>query len=123
MGLSGVILKKKDGSLRMCIDYRHLSQVTIKNKYPLAQIDYLFDKLQEATYFPKIDLRSGYHKLRVRSEDVRKMAFRSMYVYYEFLVISFGLTNAPAVFMDLMNRVFQNFLDLFVILFIDEIYL
>ncbi|KAL0561636.1 hypothetical protein IC582_002076 [Cucumis melo] len=120
-GASVLFVKKKDGSMRLCIDYRELNKVTVKNRYPLPRIDDLFDQLQGATVFSKIDLRSGYHQLRIKDGDVPKTAFRSRYGHYEFIVMSFGLTNAPAVFMDLMNRVYREFLGTFVIVFIDDI--
>ncbi|GJU55311.1 putative reverse transcriptase domain-containing protein [Tanacetum coccineum] len=113
--------REKDGSFRMCIDYRELNKLTVKNRYPLPRIDDLFDQLQGSSVYSKIDLRSGYHQLRVRDEDIPKTAFRTRYGHYEFQVMPFSLTNAPAVFMDLMNQVCKPYLDKFIIVFIDDI--
>ena len=110
-GAPMLFVKKNDGSMRLCVDYRQLNRVTIRNNYPLPRIDDLFDQLQGAFYFSKIDFRSSYHQLRVRKEDIPKTAFQNRYGHYKFLVISFGLTNAPATFMDLMTKVFKPFLD------------
>ncbi|TMW85842.1 hypothetical protein EJD97_022394 [Solanum chilense] len=120
-GAPVLFVRKKDGSLRMCIDYRQLNKVTIKNKYPIPRIDDLFDQLQGSSHFSKIDLSSGYHHLRVRDSDIPKIVFKTRYGHYEFLVMSFGLTNAHEAFIDLMNRVFKQYLDLFFIVFIDDI--
>ncbi|GJU41687.1 putative reverse transcriptase domain-containing protein [Tanacetum coccineum] len=116
-----LFVKKKDGSFQMCIDYRELNKLTVKNRYPLPRIDDLFDQLQGLRVYFKIDLRSGYHQLRVREEDIPKTTFRTSCGHYEFQVMSFGLTNAPTVFMDLMNRVCKLYLDRFVIVLIDDI--
>lgn len=104
----------------MCADYRALNEVTIKNKYPMSRIDDLFDQLKGATVFSKIDLRSGYHQLRIREEDIPKTAFTTRYGLFECTVMSFGLTNAPTFFMNLMNNVFIEYLDKFVMVFIDN---
>ncbi|GKD59165.1 putative reverse transcriptase domain-containing protein [Tanacetum coccineum] len=120
-GAPVLLVKKKDGSFRMCIDYQELNKHTVKNRYPLPRIDDLCDQLQGSSVYSKIDLRSGYHQLRIRDEDIPKTAFRTRYRHYEFQVMTFGLTNAPAVFIDLMNRVCKPYLDKFVIVFIDDI--
>ncbi|GJX38048.1 putative reverse transcriptase domain-containing protein [Tanacetum coccineum] len=116
-----LFVKKKDGSFRMCIDYRELNKLTVKNRYPLPRIDDLFNQLQGSCYFSKIDLRSGYHQLRVHEDDIPKTAFQTRYRHFKFTVMPFGLTNALAVFMNLMNRVYKPYLDKFVIVFIDDI--
>ncbi|WVZ49193.1 hypothetical protein U9M48_000570 [Paspalum notatum var. saurae] len=116
-----LLTEKKDGTLRMCVDYRGLNAVTVKNKYPLPRIEDLFDQLKGACVFSKIDLRSGYHQLRIRPSDIPKTAFISRYGLYEYTVMSFGLTNAPAFFMYTMNSVFMEYLDKFVVIFIDDI--
>ncbi|GJQ97908.1 putative reverse transcriptase domain-containing protein [Tanacetum coccineum] len=120
-GAPVLFVKKKDGSFRMCIDYRELNKLTVKNSYPFPRIDDLFDQLKGSQFFSKIDLRSGYHQLRVHEDDIPKTAFRTCYGHFEFIVIPFGLTNVPAVFMDLMNRVCRPYLDKFMIVFIDDI--
>ncbi|GJV76727.1 putative reverse transcriptase domain-containing protein [Tanacetum coccineum] len=120
-GAPVLFVKNKDGSFRMCIDYCKLNKLTVKNRYLLPRIDDLFDQLQGSSIYSKIDLRSGYHQLRVREEDIPKTMFRTRYGHYEFQVMPFGLTNAPAVFMDLMNRVCKPYLDKFMIVFINDI--
>jgi hypothetical protein len=116
-----LFVEKKDGTQRMCVDYRSLNEVTIKNKYPLPMIEDLFDQMKGASIFSKIDLRSGYHQLKIRESDIPKTAFCTRYGLYEYTVMSFGLTNAPAYFMYLMNKVFMEYLDRFVVVFIDDI--
>jgi hypothetical protein len=120
-GCPALFMKKKDNSLRLCVDYHPLNAVTIKNKYPLPRIDILLDQLAGAKVFSKIDLRSSYHQIKIRSSDIPKTAFSTRYGLYEYLVMSFGLTNAPAYFMYLMNSVFMQELDKFIVVFIDDI--
>jgi hypothetical protein len=120
-GCPGIFVIKKDHTLRLCVDYHPLNEVTIKNKYPLPRIDLLFDQLAGAKVFSKIDLRSGYHQIKIRPKDILKTAFTTRYGMYEYLVMSFGLTNAPAHFMYLMNYVFMLELDKFIVVFIDDI--
>jgi hypothetical protein len=120
-GAPVIFVLKKDGIQRMCVDYRSLNEVTIKNKYPLPGIDDLFDQLKGACVFSKIDLRSGYHQLKIRASDIPKTSFITRYDLYEYTVMSFGLTNAPAYFMYLMNKAFMEYLDKFMVVFIDDI--
>jgi hypothetical protein len=121
MGLFSVVVEKKDKELRLYVDYRPLNAVTIKNKYPLSRIDTLFDQLAGAQVLSKIDINSGYHQIKIRAEDISKTAFTTRYGLFEYLIMSFGLTNAPAHFMYLMNYVFMLELDKFVVVFIDDI--
>jgi hypothetical protein len=120
-GAPTLFVDKNNGSRRMCVDYRSLNEVTIKNKYPSPWTEDLFDQMRGAKDFSKIDLRSGYHQLKIRLEDIPKTAFTSRYGLYEFTVMSFGLTNAPAYFMYLMNKLFMEYLDKFVVMFINDI--
>jgi hypothetical protein len=116
-----IFVDKRDGTIRLCVDYRKLNDVTIKNKYPLPKIEDLFDQMNGTRVFSKIDLRTGYHQLKVRESDIPKTAFTTRYGLFEYTVMSFGLTNAPAYFMNLMNKVFMKYLDKFVVVFIDDI--
>src|SRR3954454_4336803 len=116
-----LFVDKKDGTIRLCMDYRKLNDVTIKNKYPLPKKEDLFDQLTGSQVFSKIDLRTGYHQLKIRTEDIPKTAFTTRYGLYEYNIMSFGFTNAPAYFMNLMNKIFMNYLDKFVVVFIDDI--
>jgi hypothetical protein len=120
-GAPVIFVPKKDGTQRLCVDYHALNEVTVKNKYPLLRIDDLFDQLRSACVFSKIGLRSGYHQLKVQECDIPKTTFVSRYGLYESTVMSFGLTNAPAYFMYMMNMVFMEYLDKFIMVFIDDI--
>ena len=116
-----IFVDKRDGTTRLCVDYRKLNDVTIKNKYPLPKIEDLFDQMNGARVFSKIDLRTGYHQLKIRETDIPKTAFTTRYGLFEYTVMSFGLTNAPAYFMNLMNKIFMEYLDKFVVVFLDDI--
>jgi hypothetical protein len=120
-GAPVLLVKKKAGTIRLCVDYRQLNKVTIKNKYPLPRIDDFMDQLVGDYVFNKIDLRSGYHQIRVKVEDIQKTTYRIRYGHYEYLVLPFGVTNAPGVFMEYMNRIFHKYLNKFVVLFINDI--
>jgi hypothetical protein len=120
-GCPALFVKKKDGSLQMCVDYRPLNAVTISNNYHLPRIDVLFDQSDGTKVYSKIDLRSGYHQIKIRPSDILKTVFSTKYALYEFLMMSFGLTNAPAYFMYPMNSIFMNEIDKFVVIFIDDI--
>jgi hypothetical protein len=121
MGGTVLCVKKKDDTLRLCIDYRQLNKMTIKKKYPLPRINDLFDQVGGAKIFSKLDLRSGYHKVRIKDEDINKTGFRTQYGHYKFVVMPFGLTNVPSTLMCLMNSIFIQYLDMFVVVFIDDI--
>jgi hypothetical protein len=121
LGAPVIFVEKKDDTQRMCVDYRLLNEVAIKNKYPLPRIEDLFDQMRGAKVFSKIDLHSGYHQMKIRWSDIPKTAFTTRYGLYEYTVMSFGLTNAPAYFRYLMNKVFMEYLDKFVVVFIDDI--
>ena len=116
-----IFIRNKDGSWRLCIDYRQLNKATIKNQYPSSKIDDMFDKMKDATMFSKIDLQLGYHQLWIKEDDVPKTSFKMRFGHYEFTILLFGLTNTPGVFISLMNGVFHEYLDKFIQVFIDGI--
>jgi hypothetical protein len=120
-GVPVLFMKKKENNLRLCTGYRQLKKMTIKNKYPLPRINDLFDQVCGANIFSKLDLRSSYHQVRIKDEDINKPAFQTRYGHYEFVVIPFGLTNSPTTFMCLMNNIFSQYLDKFLVVFIDDI--
>ena len=120
-GAPVLFVRKKDGTLRLCIDFRQLNKATVKNKCPLPRIDDLFDQLRGVKILSKIDLRSGYHQVRIKEEGISKTAFRTRYGHYEFMVVPFRLINAPTTFICLMNGIFRKYLDKFVIMFLDDI--
>jgi hypothetical protein len=120
-GTPAFLVKNKDGTLRLCIDYMKLNKMTIKNTYPLSSIDDLFDQLRGAAIFLNIDLRYGYHQVKINDEDIHKISFRTRYGHYEFVVVPFGLTNAPTTFMCLMDIVINKYIDKFVLVFMDNI--
>ena len=119
-GAPVLFVRKKDGTLRLCINFRQLNKATIKNNYPLPRIDDFFDQLRGAEILSKIGLRSGYHQVRIKEEDISKTAFRTRYGHYEFTVVPFGLTNAPSTFMRLMNEVLREFIGKFVVMYLDD---
>jgi hypothetical protein len=118
-----LFIRKKDGSLRLSIDYLQLNKEMIKNQYPLARIDDFFDQMKGATMFSTIDLRSGYHQLHIKEDDIPKTSFNMRFFHYDFIVLPFGLINTPGVFMSLMNGVFREYLDKFIQVFIDDIFI
>jgi len=121
MGHPILVVKKKDRILRLCIDYRELNKITIKNRYPLSRIDDLFNQLRAAKTFSKTGLQSGYHQLQIKEEDIPKTAFHSRYVHYEYIGMPFGLNNTPTAFMDLMNVALKPYLEMFMVVFMDDI--
>jgi len=122
-GAPVLFVHKKEGTLRLCVDYHALNKVTIKNRYPLPRIEELIDRLTGAKYFSKINLYSGYHQIRIKESNIHKTAFRTRYGHYEFLVLPFGLTNAPATFMMLINNIFREYIDKFIVVYLDDIFI